>query len=321
MAFGMYAASVPVYQRQLGAISKVLEKGSAWASAKKVDEAVIMGTRMIPDMLPFSRQVQIACRFAEESAARLAGAEVPKAPENAEKNLGELRARIAAVLEPPQGLQARADRRQRGPRDQPHDRWQSDEVHRRAVPDVHGPAELLFPLHDHLRNLASGRRGDRETGFPRRPLKLWTSAGIDALGLSAAMCITARQPGGPSKGPPFLFSPRGGWHAVPRSADLRRRAAGAGRIPVLPAQTDTRTRLTREIELGIPLISAAMDTVTEAPWRSRWRRPAASASSTATCDPEQQADEVRKVKKFEVGHGGQPGHDPSRRRPWPTRCA
>jgi hypothetical protein len=98
MAFGMYAASVPVYQRQLGALSKVLEKGSAWAAAKKVDEAVIMGTRMIPDMLPFSRQVQIACRFAEESTARLAGAEVPKAPENAEKNLAELRTRIAAVL-------------------------------------------------------------------------------------------------------------------------------------------------------------------------------------------------------------------------------
>jgi len=98
MAFGMYAASVPVYQRQLDAISKILEKGSAWAAAKKVDEAVIMGTRMIPDMLPFSRQVQIACRFAEESTARLAGAEVPKAPENAEKTLGELRDRIGAVL-------------------------------------------------------------------------------------------------------------------------------------------------------------------------------------------------------------------------------
>jgi hypothetical protein len=99
MAFGMYAASIPVYQRQLGAISQVLEKGSEWAANRKVDEAVIMGTRMIPDMLPFSRQVQIACRFAEESAARLAGAEVPKAPDNAEKTLGELRTRIGAVLD------------------------------------------------------------------------------------------------------------------------------------------------------------------------------------------------------------------------------
>lgn len=98
MSLGMYAASIPVYQRQLGAISKVLEKGSAWAAAKKVDEAVLGATRLTPDMLPLTRQVQIACRFAEESAARLAGLEVPKAPENAEKTLPELRARIDAVL-------------------------------------------------------------------------------------------------------------------------------------------------------------------------------------------------------------------------------
>lgn len=98
MALGMYAASIPIYQRQLGALSKVLEKGSAWAAAKKVDEAVLGATRLTPDMLPLTRQVQLACRFAEESAARLAGLEVPKAPENAEKTLGELRGRIDAVL-------------------------------------------------------------------------------------------------------------------------------------------------------------------------------------------------------------------------------
>ena len=98
MALGMYAASVPVYQRQLGALSQILEKGAAWAVAKKVDEAVLGATRLIPDMLPLTRQVQIACRFAEESTARLAGVEVPKAPENAEKTLAELRGRIDAVL-------------------------------------------------------------------------------------------------------------------------------------------------------------------------------------------------------------------------------
>ena len=98
MALGMYAASVPVYQRQLGALAKFLEKGSAWAAARKVDEAVLGATRLTPDMLPFTRQVQIACRFAEESTARLAGAEVPKAPENAEKTLADLQPRIAAVL-------------------------------------------------------------------------------------------------------------------------------------------------------------------------------------------------------------------------------
>src|SRR5215467_3944527 len=38
-----------------------------------------------------------------------------------------------------------------------------------------------------------------------------------------------------------------------------------GASEVLPGQVDTRTRLTKRIELGIPLLSAAMDTVTEAP--------------------------------------------------------
>ena len=120
MALGMYAASVPVYQRQLGAVAKVLEKGAAWAAARKVDEAVLGATRLIPDMLPLTRQVQIACRFAEESTARLAGVEVPKAPENAEKTLAELQRphRRRAGLH--QGLQARADRRQRRPRDRAH---------------------------------------------------------------------------------------------------------------------------------------------------------------------------------------------------------
>ena len=98
MALGMYTASVPVYQRQLGAVSKLLEKGAAWAAAKKVDEAVLGATRLIPDMLPLTRQVQLACRFAEESPARLAGIEAPKAPENAEKTLAELRGRVDAVL-------------------------------------------------------------------------------------------------------------------------------------------------------------------------------------------------------------------------------
>ena len=97
MALGMYAASVPVYQRQLGALSKVLEKGAAWAAAKKVDEAVLGSTRLTPDMLPLSRQVQVACSHAEDSAARLAGLE-PKKPENAEKTFADLRGRIDAVL-------------------------------------------------------------------------------------------------------------------------------------------------------------------------------------------------------------------------------
>jgi hypothetical protein len=98
MSLGMYGASIPAYQRQLGAIAKVLEKGAAWAAARKVDEAVLGATRLTPDMLPLTRQVQLACSFAEDSSARLAGAGLLMPRENAEKTLGELGARIQAAL-------------------------------------------------------------------------------------------------------------------------------------------------------------------------------------------------------------------------------
>jgi len=70
---------------------------------------------------------------------------------------------------------------------------------------------------------------------------------------------------------------------------------------VLPNETDTRTRLTREIELGIPLISAAMDTVTESGLAIAMAQAGGLGVIHRNMSIEQQADEVRKVKKFEAG--------------------
>jgi len=70
---------------------------------------------------------------------------------------------------------------------------------------------------------------------------------------------------------------------------------------VLPNQTDTRTRLTRSIELGIPLISSAMDTVTEAKLAIAMAQAGGLGVIHKNMDPARQADEVRKVKKFESG--------------------
>ncbi len=70
---------------------------------------------------------------------------------------------------------------------------------------------------------------------------------------------------------------------------------------VLPAAADTRTRLTRTIELGIPLISAAMDTVTESGLAIVMAQAGGIGVIHKNFEPDQQADEVRKVKKFESG--------------------
>ena len=70
---------------------------------------------------------------------------------------------------------------------------------------------------------------------------------------------------------------------------------------VLPSQTDTRTRLTRSIALGIPLISAAMDTVTESRLAIAMAQAGGMGVVHKNLSVQEQADEVRKVKKFESG--------------------
>src|SRR3954451_282503 len=70
---------------------------------------------------------------------------------------------------------------------------------------------------------------------------------------------------------------------------------------VLPSQVDTRTRLTKTVELGIPLISAAMDTVTEAPLAIAMAQAGGMGVIHRNLSIDEQAEQVRRVKKFESG--------------------
>ena len=70
---------------------------------------------------------------------------------------------------------------------------------------------------------------------------------------------------------------------------------------ILPNQADIKTRLTRSIELGIPLLSAAMDTVTESRLAIAMAQAGGIGVVHKNLTAEEQADEVRKVKKFESG--------------------
>lgn len=97
MAISPYAASVPVFIRSLKALDAILDKAAAWCEAKKADPAVLASTRLIPDMLPLTRQVQTACDFAKNGSARIAGIEAP-AFEDSEKTISELKDRIARTI-------------------------------------------------------------------------------------------------------------------------------------------------------------------------------------------------------------------------------
>lgn len=74
-----------------------------------------------------------------------------------------------------------------------------------------------------------------------------------------------------------------------------------GYSEVLPNQVSLKTKLTREIELNIPLISAAMDTVTEARLAIAMAQEGGLGIIHKNMTIEQQAAEVRKVKKYESG--------------------
>jgi hypothetical protein len=93
----MYQASVPVFVRALNNLAHVLHKGAAHAKAKNVSDEVLLQTRLVPDMLPLIKQVQIACDMATRGAARLAGTE-PQAFEDNETTLEQAHARIARAI-------------------------------------------------------------------------------------------------------------------------------------------------------------------------------------------------------------------------------
>lgn len=97
MTISMYQASVPALIRSLNNLAAILEKGAAHAEAKKIDPAVLINSRLYPDMFPLGRQVQIASDIARRGAARLAGLEAPKL-EDYETTFAQLIDRLHQVI-------------------------------------------------------------------------------------------------------------------------------------------------------------------------------------------------------------------------------
>lgn len=98
MTLSMYEASIPVFVRTLRNLDSVLAKGEAHARDRGAEPDSLLQSRLIFDMLPLVRQVQIATDMATRGASRLAGQE-PRSVEDNETTFAQLHARIAAAIE------------------------------------------------------------------------------------------------------------------------------------------------------------------------------------------------------------------------------
>ena len=96
MAF--HDVSVPAFLQTLGGLQGILTKAEAHCEARKIAPEVLLSARLYPDMLPLSRQIQLACDFAMKGCARLTHSEVPSTPDT-EKTFGELNARLAKAID------------------------------------------------------------------------------------------------------------------------------------------------------------------------------------------------------------------------------
>ena len=93
-----YDASVEAFLPVLSALSGILTKAEAHCKAKNIQPEVLLAARLYPDMLPFTRQIQLACDFSTKACARLTQSEVPSTPDT-EKSFEELRQRLAKAID------------------------------------------------------------------------------------------------------------------------------------------------------------------------------------------------------------------------------
>jgi hypothetical protein len=94
----LYDATVPAFLQILGSLSGLLTKAEAHCKAKNIQPEVLLTARLYPDMLPLTKQIQIASDFAAKSCARLTHSEVPSIPDT-ETSFDELKQRLAKTID------------------------------------------------------------------------------------------------------------------------------------------------------------------------------------------------------------------------------
>jgi hypothetical protein len=91
-------ATVPAFLQILGSLSGLLTKAEAHCAAKNIQPDVLLSARLYPDMLPLSKQIQLASDFAAKGCARATHSDVPSTPDT-EKSFDELKQRLAKTID------------------------------------------------------------------------------------------------------------------------------------------------------------------------------------------------------------------------------
>lgn len=104
MTISMHKSSVGVFTHFLGNLSDLLDHASAYAGERKIDAAILLNSRLYPNMYNLARQVGEANRHAAVACALMADVEPPVFPDTI-PDIPELKARITATIDFMQSLQ------------------------------------------------------------------------------------------------------------------------------------------------------------------------------------------------------------------------
>ena len=105
MQITVFESTVPQFMLELQALKNILSKAKTWAEPKKVEMETFFQTRLVPDMLPLGKQIQIACDVSKGCVARLTGVTAPVF-EDTEKSFDDYMNRIQKTMGFLEGIKA-----------------------------------------------------------------------------------------------------------------------------------------------------------------------------------------------------------------------
>ena len=103
MSVSTYDAFIPTFVQLLSCQCAIMDKATAYAEVRKIDESVLLNARLFPDMFPYKKQIQILTDFCNRAAARLSGSDIPSNADT-EESFAELKARVTSTLDLISGL-------------------------------------------------------------------------------------------------------------------------------------------------------------------------------------------------------------------------